>query len=522
MSSRTSIYSGLLSLLLFSGCREEFEKRFLLYSSQITPVDAATVAISTELVDRQEQSIVSYGYCWSTDPSPTTAHDTTKLSGGFDKTFQGRLKNLNPGTQYYVRAYLVTEDGTVIYGNELKFLNNYFSTFLRTRLNAITKSYFEVASLIRFNGDIGEEQGHAWATTPHPTIDDDHVEGSPTEIGDKIFSFSSRLTSLTPGLTYYVRPYTKNKWGVAYGNEIVLKIPTEIITGNWDEINVAEAGLFHYNIYQQNDVLYFITGTFGTSSSGEFRRESYSVNLATNEVKILAEYPGTEASPDFGFVIDSKLYVKCGSQYVNDDDCLLFWMYDPAIDEWSLNSFLEPYYVSGVRFSGTFEDYGYFGSVNADGYLYLSMYIPESDYWFVADAIPVPDGKFIGSGTATAPGGQFIYFNLSNDIAVYDFYNGGYEIIDFPDPTPPVQSGYPMRFFFHDNQLHVITDVLEVYVLDSFTREWSRRTSIPSLGNGGSLFVGSYQSKPLIGIYYVDDYLSFYLDDYSKWYQYSD
>jgi hypothetical protein len=521
MTRKRWIYSILAFALTLTGCQEEFEKRLLLYSSDVMPVDGTTVVISTSLLDNPGHSILSHGYCWSTEPAPTMDSDTIKISGSFDKTFEGTVKNLKTGTQYYLRAYIVTDNGTVVYGNELKFLNNFFSAFLRTRLNAMTKSYYEVSSIIRFNGDTAEEQGHVWATAPHPTIEDDHLEGTLTEVGDELYSFSARLNSLTPTVTYYVRPYTKNAWGVAYGSEIILKVPTEIVTGNWEEMNVAEAGLFHYSIFQEDEMLYFITGTDGTTSR-EFRRESYSVNLATDEVRILAEYPGSSAAVS-GFAINGKVFVQCGRETEYDGEpCFLFWEYDPAIDEWRLNSSLEPYYSADVHFMGTFEDYGYMGSVNADGYLYLSMYDPNYDYWFVADAIPVPEGSFIGAGTTSAPDGQFIYFNMSDDIAVYDFYNGGYRIIDFPGPEPPAQSGDPIKFFFFQNDLYVITDELEVFALDDVTGGWSRRTSIPSFAGPGSIFVGSYQGRPLIGTYYLEDYLSFYLDDYSMWYQYSE
>lgn len=57
--------------------------------------------------------------------------------------------------------------------------------------------------------------GVCWATTPGPTN-----FGSSTTNGS-IGTFSSNLTGLTPGTSYYVRAYAVPSYGpIGYGNEI--------------------------------------------------------------------------------------------------------------------------------------------------------------------------------------------------------------------------------------------------------------------------------------------------------------
>ena len=68
------------------------------------------------------------------------------------------------------------------------------------------------------------ERGVCWSTSPNPTI-----LNSKTVNGSGSGSFSSSLTGLLPGVTYYLRAYATNSVGTGYGNEVsfttVLSVP---------------------------------------------------------------------------------------------------------------------------------------------------------------------------------------------------------------------------------------------------------------------------------------------------------
>lgn len=65
-------------------------------------------------------NILEQGFCWSTDPDPqVTDNRTTEYLNQ-----QGRiywLRDLKPGTMYYMRAYAITKDYAVGYGDVIKF-----------------------------------------------------------------------------------------------------------------------------------------------------------------------------------------------------------------------------------------------------------------------------------------------------------------------------------------------------------------------------------------------------------------
>ncbi len=58
-------------------------------------------------------------------------------------------------------------------------------------------------------------RGVCWRTTSNPTISDNH-----TSDGSGTGSFTSTITGLSPGTTYYVRAYAINNSGTAYGNTV--------------------------------------------------------------------------------------------------------------------------------------------------------------------------------------------------------------------------------------------------------------------------------------------------------------
>lgn len=98
-----------------------FGREILVQSVTTTTVTSITSssAITGGNVSSNAGVINSKGVCWATSANPTTANHRTNNGSG-SGSFTSQLSGLSQGTTYYVRAYAVTENGT-IYGNQLTF-----------------------------------------------------------------------------------------------------------------------------------------------------------------------------------------------------------------------------------------------------------------------------------------------------------------------------------------------------------------------------------------------------------------
>lgn len=82
----------------------------------------------------------------------------------------------------------------------------------------LTSSGAEIHSLLTSPGLFNVTQyGVCWNTTGEPTILDDFTNDGST---DTYISFSSRISGLENGKTYYVRSYAENSAGISYGREL--------------------------------------------------------------------------------------------------------------------------------------------------------------------------------------------------------------------------------------------------------------------------------------------------------------
>jgi len=88
-------------------------------------------------------------------------------------------------------------------------------TLTTTSVGSITTTSATAGGNITVDGGASVTgRGVCWATTTEPTI-----TNSKTSDGTGIGSFSSSLTGLNPGMTYFIRAYATNSAGTAYGNE---------------------------------------------------------------------------------------------------------------------------------------------------------------------------------------------------------------------------------------------------------------------------------------------------------------
>jgi hypothetical protein len=93
----------------------------------ITTVTASDITKNSavsggEITSDGGSPVTARGICWSTNSNPTV-NDSFTTDGEGPGSFASNLSGLNPGTEYYIRAYATNAIGTA-YGNELDFTTN--------------------------------------------------------------------------------------------------------------------------------------------------------------------------------------------------------------------------------------------------------------------------------------------------------------------------------------------------------------------------------------------------------------
>ncbi len=104
-------------------------------------------------------------------------------------------------------------------------------------------------------------RGVCWSTSPNPTI-----ANSLTSNGTGLGSFTSNLSGLSPGTTYYVRAYATNQSGTGYGNEISFTTPVATPT-----LTVTPASLAFGIVYQgaySTEQSFTVSGVYLTPAAG--------------------------------------------------------------------------------------------------------------------------------------------------------------------------------------------------------------------------------------------------------------
>ena len=198
-------------------------------STKIATIITQTTASSGGVISSDgAATITAKGVCWKTTVNPTISDSKTTDGTGL-ASFNSSLTDLLPNKTYYVRAYATNSVGTA-YGNLISFttLAPTLPTIQTNQISAITQTTATSGGNITNNGGATvTSRGVCWSTGPIPTINNNVITSGN---GDGIFT--SNITGLNPGTTYYVRAYATNSVGTAYGNIVsFVTSPATIPTG---------------------------------------------------------------------------------------------------------------------------------------------------------------------------------------------------------------------------------------------------------------------------------------------------
>jgi hypothetical protein len=168
-------------------------------------------------------TVTARGVCWSTSSNPTIANSKT-IDGSGTGSFSSSLTGLSPSTTYYIRAYATNGAGTA-YGNQVSFATINYPTVTTTSISAITQTTASSGGNVTSDGGTGvTARGVCWNTSPNPT-----TANSKTTDGSGTGSFTSSLSGLSSGTTYYVRAYATSNAGTSYGTELSFTTTTVVV-----------------------------------------------------------------------------------------------------------------------------------------------------------------------------------------------------------------------------------------------------------------------------------------------------
>ena len=194
----------------------------------VTGISSSAAICGGNISSDGDSPITARGVCWATSQNPTLADSYTSDGDGIG-TFSSQIQNLTMGTTYYVRAYATNSVGTA-YGNERTFTTHDIPTVLTGDVADVTESTVRCGGEVTSDGGTAiTSRGVCWSTSQNPTIADNH-----TADGNGTGSFSSLLSGLSAGTTYYIRAYATNSVGTAYGAQVTvttLDLPV-VVTNN--------------------------------------------------------------------------------------------------------------------------------------------------------------------------------------------------------------------------------------------------------------------------------------------------
>jgi uncharacterized protein (TIGR02145 family) len=224
-------FFAFLLLAFISGCKKEILKEPpTIETTIVTDITFNSFISGGKITSDGGAEIVKRGVCWNTSRYPTITNFTTSNGTGTGTgIFTSPVTGLQPGTNYYVKAYAVNSEG-VGYSQELTITTVALTATLTTTAvsNVGSTTVTSGGSISADGGSAVSARGVCWATTQNPV-----AGNSKTTDGTGTGSYTSTLTGLLPGTTYYLRAYAVNEVGTAYGAQVTvatLAVPPTLTT----------------------------------------------------------------------------------------------------------------------------------------------------------------------------------------------------------------------------------------------------------------------------------------------------
>lgn len=221
---RNLIYLVIFGLFIFSSvsCKKN---NLTVLTLPVSSVDVTTAYIGGNVTSDGGDEVFLRGVCYGVTASPSLVNAKYTEDGSGLGEFTSKLVGLKANTTYYVRAFAKNTKG-VAYGEQVVFTTNaYFSKDIPLVQTNQISNVDTLGLVLSLNAEILHpggseitESGFVFAQKMGPSISDNKILSK--ELGTQ---FSGDFT-FEIGVLYYVNSYAKNSFGIAYGEEIQVKI----------------------------------------------------------------------------------------------------------------------------------------------------------------------------------------------------------------------------------------------------------------------------------------------------------
>ncbi|MBS1534569.1 MAG: hypothetical protein JST78_05775 [Bacteroidetes bacterium] len=182
-------------------------------------VNKTTATCGGKLISNGHSTILARGVCYALSSNPTI-DDHVVYNPGANGTFNCTLVGLQPITQYFYRAFAKNSKG-IAYGAVKSFTTTETTIALPTVTTTAVTDVTETSAITggevtSAGGGTLVARGICWADTPNPSIANNVVNDATLTVG----TYTSNLTNLVAGTTYYVRAFATNSGGTGYGTQV--------------------------------------------------------------------------------------------------------------------------------------------------------------------------------------------------------------------------------------------------------------------------------------------------------------
>lgn len=202
-----------MAALLFTGCNGEEDiiiEDTVVATGTIRNVTSTGAVVELTITGPYEEA----GICFGESDYPTIDDNRSVKAEGASECV---LKNLEPLTKYFVRAYAVLSDGTEVYGAV-----DIFNTYPRdvpeisgVTMDEVLFTTARVSAVIAIGTEADvTERGFCYSTSAGATIEDGKQAAATN--ADRV---EVTLTGLHENTAYYVRAYIIHDGTVSYGEE---------------------------------------------------------------------------------------------------------------------------------------------------------------------------------------------------------------------------------------------------------------------------------------------------------------